>query len=701
MLLKSARLQNFRSVRDATILCEPLTALVGPNGSGKSAFLRALDIFYTANPAIDIEDFYNCEDERPIEITLTFTSLEPEAKAQFSSYLRGEDLAVTRSISRVDGKLSARYHGSRLQSPDFAVVRAQERALEKKAAYEKLRGENPKYASLQKAITATAVDAAMIAWEKTNPDKCDWERDEGNFFGFTAVAQGYLGRFTNFIYIPAVRDAALDAREGKGAPITTLVDWLVRKTLADQENVRAFRQSTQQKYAEILKPALGKLQELGLLLSRTLQTYVPDASIDLNWFDAELLEFPVPRADVKLVEDEFSCAVGRTGHGLQRAFILTVLQHLAVTPAAPAPARVVSNQPAAADTSFDTKQPNVLLAIEEPEIYQHPNRQRYFAKVLLDLTTGAREGVAQSTQVIYTTHSPLFVGLDRFNEIRRLRKVRSAQGKPKITQVASTTFDDIAERLWIANDRRDTDGQECPVFTGEQLRPRLHTLMTPWVNEGFFADVVVLVEGEDDRAAVLGTAAALGHDFESMGISVIPCDGKSRMDRPIAIFQALQISCYAIWDSDVDKKGTDKEKESSGQNKRLLRLMVAKVEDFPNRIEQHFGCFEIKLEKTIEAEIGSTEYAKLLQNAQNEFGYTDKKSATKSPFVVAKTISDARPINLKTKTLEQLVENILRLKRSPREKQLSSDSPEHPTPILDGPPKNAIGQGSLPLDSST
>ena len=30
--------------------------------------------------------------------------------------------------------------------------------------------------------------------------------------------------------------------------------------------------------------------------------------------------------------------------------------------------------------------------------------------------------------------------------------------------------------------------------------------MTPWMGEGFFADVVVLVEGEDDRAAILGYA---------------------------------------------------------------------------------------------------------------------------------------------------------------------------------------------------
>jgi predicted ATP-dependent endonuclease of OLD family len=53
--------------------------------------------------------------------------------------------------------------------------------------------------------------------------------------------------------------------------------------------------------------------------------------------------------------------------------------------------------------------------------------------------------------------------------------------------------------------------------------------MTPWTNEGFFANVVVLVEGEDDRAAILGMAKAMGYEFESMDIAVIPCMGKKNL----------------------------------------------------------------------------------------------------------------------------------------------------------------------------
>ena len=76
-----------------------------------------------------------------------------------------------------------------------------------------------------------------------------------------------------------------------------------------------------------------------------------------------------------------------------------------------------------------------VLVIEEPELFQHPNRQRHFSKVLLQLANGTLPGVAKKTQIIYCTHSPLFVGIDRINEIRLLKKIENVRGNPKVTKV--------------------------------------------------------------------------------------------------------------------------------------------------------------------------------------------------------------------------------------------------------------------------
>ena len=83
----------------------------------------------------------------------------------------------------------------------------------------------------------------------------------------------------------------------------------------------------------------------------------------------------MPRAVVKLVEDGYSSEVQRTGSGLQRAFILTMLQHLVLAqsvPAEPQGGQDVEN----AKQRLGFKLSNLILCIEEPELYQHPNRQR-------------------------------------------------------------------------------------------------------------------------------------------------------------------------------------------------------------------------------------------------------------------------------------------------------------------------------------
>src|SRR5712692_8077190 len=122
MIVDSIRIQNFRCVLDSTLPCASLTALVGPNGAGKSCFLRALDLFYSGSQRVDKDDFYDCDTSNAIEITLTFTELEADEQDLFRSYVRSNKLAVTRRITMSDGKLSAHYHGLRLQNPEFAAV---------------------------------------------------------------------------------------------------------------------------------------------------------------------------------------------------------------------------------------------------------------------------------------------------------------------------------------------------------------------------------------------------------------------------------------------------------------------------------------------------------------------------------------------------------------------------------------------------
>ena len=433
------------------------------------------------------------------------------------------------------------------------------------------------------------------------------------------------------------------------------MDLVVRSTLANRKEFVALKAETQMKYRDIMDP--GKLTELTGLeaqLSETLKCYAPEAKVSLEWAKLTDLDFPLPKAEVKLHEDGYRASVHRTGHGLQRAFILTLLQHLVVAKGTIRATEGGGGSEGKTTESGGPDLPSLVLAIEEPELYQHPSRQRHMAAILSKLAIGAIPGVAKTTQVLYSTHSPLFVGLDRFDRISLLRKADHVEGMPRITKLTKTALNTVAEELWIAGGKRGDK------YTADTLRPRLQAVLTPWVNEGFFADVAVLVEGEDDRAAILGAAKSMGHDFDSGGIAVTPCMGKSNLDRPLVIFRQLGIPIYVMWDSDQGENDTKPD-----TNRYLLRLLGQAEEDWPSQVMEKHTCFKVKLEATLSDELGKDSFNQLLSEVQNDLGILKRSHALKNPVVLERVIARAASNGKTSPTLKSIVEKIIALKPKP------------------------------------
>jgi len=650
MIIESVHLRNFRSVLDETLHCSNLTALVGANGTGKSTFLQGLELFYDPPSKLDEEDFYNRDTTVEIVIAITFTDLSPEAMERFAAYTQNGKLTVECVLALVDGKVRWKYHGASLQHPEFQSVRdaleVKDRGKTARGYYDTLRAK-PEFQDLPVWSNIESVRENIKQWESSHPDQCTRNRDDGQFFGFKGVAQGYLGKFTRFLLVPAVREVGEDTQEGKGTIFSELMDLVVRSSLATNQDLQKLRQETQEKYNAIVDPA--KLKELSTLaanMTNTLKSFAPDASLDLHWLPLSDVSIPLPQAEVELIEDDYASAVVRVGHGLQRAFILTMLQHLSV-------AQTISSS--ASDENKEAKPilPDLILAIEEPELYQHPSRQRHLAKILFQLANGQIPGVAERTQVIYATHSPLFVCLDRVDNIRLFKKCVHENGKPKVTKIVDTTLDKVAETIWKA------DGETGDKYTGKTLYPRLQAIMTPWMSEGFFADVAVLVEGEDDRAAILGIAQTMGFELESMGCSIIPCGGKTSLDRPTAIFHHLGIPVYVVWDSDKND-----EKPEPQHNHRLLRLLGQKIVDWPSDVGDTFACFESNMETTLQQELGGDEFDERLKECQQDYCIPRKKDAVKNPIVIAAVIRKAKERGKNSSTLEAIVNKIVALRNS-------------------------------------
>ena len=355
----------------------------------------------------------------------------------------------------------------------------------------------------------------------------------------------------------------------------------------------------------------------------------------LSWLAPDDLKLDLPKAGVHLEEDGFEAPVDRVGHGLQRAFILSLLQNLATAVATP-------SQDEGAEGGEGSEEqkpqiPNLILGIEEPELYQHPSRQRHFAKTLMKLSQGHIPGAARRTQVVYCTHSPLFVHLESFHQVRRLSKTAHPEAaggddRPLVSVVQTNDLNEIANRLEAAQDQKPANP-----FTSDSVRARLHALITPWTNEGFFADAIVLVEGDDDRAVVLGASAHHGLDLEGHGVAVMPAMGKNNLDRLYLIFSQLRIPLYVIWDGDAKTQSGDK------ANRILQRLLGAgDCPDFPaTQVRDGFTVFEDKLETELMMVVGSDLYDAVAGTFTREYGYMDRSACKKSSLFFSNLLTQA------------------------------------------------------------
>ena len=623
---------------------------MGPNGSGKSSFLNAIQLFYNPTAKVVQEDFYNNDTSQDIEIALTFTSLSSAAREHFSRYLDSDRLIVTRVIPDPSSSRNPTYHGTRLQNPDFADIRDTGPKMAKREKYKELQKKED-YKDLPAAAgnSADAVNAALDEWERKNPERCERLPDDGQFFGFKQVGHSYLSRYTHCIHIPAVREASDDATEQRGSTVTELMDLVVRKALTNRPEVEAFKNRVLSEYRSVMAPKnFEELSALQTDLSNTLKSYVPDVEVQLQWSELAGLSIPAPQAAIKLIEDDYASRVESAGHGVQRALIISMLQHLNTVRS--------STETELTASPEQSPLPNLVLTIEEPELYQHPSRQRYFAEVLMKSANSIDPVLGGSTQVIYTTHSPLFVGLDRFNHTRALRKARQNDNQPKITVLKTADMDSVAREL------QDAQLDPTREFTAETLRARLQAIMTPWTNEGFFAKVVVLVEGETDLAAIVGVARSLGHELDSLGVAVIPCTGKTCLDRPLVIFRQLDIPVYIVWDGDQGRGDQSRADKEAANNRYILRLLGLPEEDWPDFIGDTAACLGVRLENTMTEEVGRSEFDSWRLEAQEYFGILKKDQALKNPAIIQRIMDKARAEDRHSTSLESIVDKILALR---------------------------------------
>ena len=600
MKIESVHIENFRSFEDATVPFNNYNCLVGPNGAGKSTVLTALNVFFRESEnlqtnlnQLEQEDFHCKNTEAPILITVTFCNLSEEAQDDFSDYVRHGRLVVTAAATfdEASGTAQVKQYGQRLGMtalrPFFEALDGAKKVSELKKNYNELR---VTYPDLPVPGTKDAMMTALRNFEAARPDECELIPSEDQFYGFSKGANR-LAKHVQWVYVPAVKDATSEQVEARNSALGKLLARTVRSQTNFNETIKKLRVQMKQQYQELLDGNQNVLDNISSALQLRIAEWAhPDARLRLQWKQdpEKSVRIEEPWAHILAGEGEFEGELARFGHGLQRSYLLALLQELAGTD--------------------DAAGPMLILACEEPELYQHPPQARHLASVLNTLSQG-------NAQVIVSTHAPLFVSGQGFEDVRMIRKDTGQRH----SAVSHMSFDEIAQAVAVA-----TGAQPAKP---EGTLAKIHQALQPSLNEMFFTRRLILVEGLEDVAYLWSYLHLLGKEdeFRRLGGHIVAANGKSELLQPLVIARHMRIPTYVIFDADADKPDKNGSRAKHEKDNRALLALLGKGGDDPLPVATYSGrgftMWRSDIGAIVETDIGQDEWAAFRSEADKSYGH--------------------------------------------------------------------------------
>jgi putative ATP-dependent endonuclease of OLD family len=337
-------------------------------------------------------------------------------------------------------------------------------------------------------------------------------------------------------------------------------------------------------------------------------------------------------------------AAARRLHGLQRAVILTVLRFMADHRA----------KQEGTGQEFSEPQSDLIVAIEEPEIYQHPTKQRLFGKLLRTLAQGFNAHTGIRIQTIFVTHSPLLVSLSECQSIRMVR-VEGVPGKRNVLVRQISLAECSAHSAAVSGQKPEE------AWSAAQFAAKLHNFNAE-IAEGFFAKCVVLVEGVGDKTIVEAWYRHNGRDPHAEGIVIVDVTGKHNLTRPIIVFEKAGVPCYWIFDN--DQSGNPKNKpQNIATNKTLQRLAGISAEaaiDWPDGQHERFTSWSNKLEDFVRTKVGPADFEKMSASLGKEFDI-DPNMCLKFPATAAEILRSGCAAGAKCPELDNIVSAVDKL----------------------------------------
>jgi len=490
MKISRVYIENYRSIKKLDFSPGNYCVLVGENNAGKSNILKAVNLVlgetWPTDRTFSEEDFHNQDTANDIMIQVYFDKITEVWRNKCKCNVAGLELRC-KAYKRKTGTKPA---GT--LTTDFICVDNKGNACQYPASpYE----EGKKYTGQYYPLSVTKDIREKIPFIYVDVLRDYNKQDPSNRWSI-------LRRLLNDINTSLTSDKTIVSVETPTGKVK-----MTRKAAFELKIKEAYDYLKTDQFVEIEKKIKdNSLEQMGIDpaegdLSIRFDTYDP-----MNVF--KNLQLFVDQMGITTTAD-------MVGAGLQSAIVIAIFR-----------------------TYEEIKKEGAIFAIEEPEVFLHPQKQRYFSNILTKLS--------DNNQIFITTHSPTFVRLYKPEEVCLIRRNKDF-GTTAIICDKEKIIDTEKKALQIEN-----------YFDNQR-------------NELFFAKGIVFVEGATEKFTFPYVSMHSQIDIDRYGISIIECGGKGNLLTFAKVANAFDIPYIVVADDDIKDTSaisdSDKLKRVELQNK--------------------------------------------------------------------------------------------------------------------------------------
>ena len=512
MKIRILEIKNWRSIKELKVTMQDLMIIIGQNNHGKSNLLSAILFFFGEIKHQDLDFSQGAEE---LFVDIEFSELDEQDKKTFEKYITQKGTIKVRKVAYLDG--SFEYKGW--------IQNCSEDCLKEENAGNYTNREEAKktpfYSYLPTAgrISKQQVIEAQQKYIQSNIENLtfNYELEVTSFMGLKSVAKGIFGEV---YFLPAIKNAADDFASKDTSVFGKLLGEVVETMSQCNEDWQGAKQQLTKLFSKFSKyidgvenkERPGELVDFENDLSKELLSWNASFDIELN---APNIDSILRSNAAVWINDGTRTDIARKGHGLQRAVTIALIQLVAKR-------QLQSNRNSEITNRKVSK--SRYFIFEEPELCLHPQAQRSLFDSFIKLST-------TGSQVILCTHSSNLISINRYKSICIIKK-ESEQCGSKVIQCEEDLFDGNQKSEW-----------------------NLSYWINPDRGELFFAEKVILVEGQTDKVIIPALAAKLGVFKHSY--TVIDCGAKQNIPLYIKLMNKFKIPYVAVYDKDHQKNKSE------------------------------------------------------------------------------------------------------------------------------------------------